>query len=112
VGRSFLAGLGIVVLIAAVAVVVLRPAEPPPAPIAELDVSGVTTTARAVTPTGPPPSREDLLRLFCRTRAGSAHCAHELMTLYRACGIDVAHPRTPGCADTIRRVRHDGVPDR
>jgi hypothetical protein len=102
VGRPFAAGLGLVVAIAALAWVALRPADPP-APAAELDLTGVQTTARAVTPNGPPPSREDLLRLFCRDRRTAAACGRELMTLYRACGIDLR--RTPRCARTIREVR-------
>jgi hypothetical protein len=53
---------------------------------------------------GPPPNREDLIAALCTRDLARARCVHDLMTLYRACGVDLAHPRTPGCFAARRAV--------
>jgi hypothetical protein len=53
----------------------------------------------------PPPSREDLIGAICTGYLATQACVHELMPLYRACGVDAAHPRTARCAPEVERVR-------
>lgn len=74
--------------------------------------SGPSRQARAVVvPTamvGRPPTREDLVAALCgpagTSRATIARCEHVLMPLYRACGLDVTHPKTARCRVLLRRI--------
>jgi hypothetical protein len=102
VGRSFAVGLVLVVLLAAAGILVLRPAGDPPAavPATLADVPGTPRVGLS-----PPPRREDLLGILCTGRVVRARCAHRLMELYRACGTDLAHPRTRRCEGEMDRVR-------
>jgi hypothetical protein len=107
VGRSFALGLALVVLVAAAGILLLRPADDAPAPARaslQQDLAGVPSTAR-VTTGSPPPAREDLLQILCSGDVVRKRCAHRLMELYRACGTDLAHPRTDHCDAEVDRVR-------
>lgn len=75
--------------------------------------SGPSRQARAVVaPTsalvGRPPTREDLISALCgpagTSRATIARCERVLMPLYRACGLDVMHPKTARCRVLLQRI--------
>ena len=50
-------------------------------------------------------TREAALRKFLELFSPDVFCVQELMPLYRACGVDAAHPRTTRCAPEVARVR-------
>jgi hypothetical protein len=58
---------------------------------------------------GRPPTREDLIMALCppgtMSNAAQARCEHELVPLYRACGLDITNPRTAHCRVLWRNVR-------
>jgi hypothetical protein len=99
VARAFTAGLAVVSAIAALGIWIVRP-DPTPEATPEL-----ASEVQPVRSTGRPPTREDLIGAICTGFLANATCVHDLMPLYRACGLDGAHPRTTACAAEVRRVR-------
>jgi hypothetical protein len=106
VARSFTAGLVPVAVVAAVVIAVARPAPGPPVARTAF-ASEVPPVAARNGP--PPPSREDLIDAICTGYLATVACERELMELYRACGVDGAHPRTTDCAAAVRHARRSAA---
>jgi hypothetical protein len=105
VARAFASGFLLVAVFAALAIVIAWP-DPVPSPPPAF-ASEVQPIPARVGP--PPPSREDLIGAICTGYLANVTCEHQLMQLYRACGVDGAHPRTTGCAAVVRHVRRSAA---
>ena len=103
VARAFTAGLAVVLAIALLALLVLWPRDPS----TRVPTQFASDVVAVHDGLGPPPNREDLISAICTGFLANPNCVHELMPLYRACGADAAHPRTPRCAGVVARVRRE-----
>jgi hypothetical protein len=106
VARSFSAGFGLVVCVAALVILLTRPGGLGRAP---QYATAFASEVRRAQHSRPPPNREDLIRVLCTPDVVLARCEHALMRLYRACGTDLAHPRTDGCGRAFAKVRRSAA---